>query len=87
MAAKTQISLAVIRVNDIKLHPSILLAIRFFTERLFDLCLFGFVGFFFLLGSGKGCGLWLWHCLDFSLTFFVIKEHPLDVTQNINALL
>ena len=25
--------------------------------RLFDLCLFGFVGFFFLLVSGKGCGL------------------------------
>ena len=25
--------------------------------RLFGLCLFGFVGFFFLLGSGKGCGL------------------------------
>ena len=25
--------------------------------RLFDLCLFGFVGFVFLLGSGKGCGL------------------------------
>ena len=25
--------------------------------RLFDLCLFRFVGFFFLLGSGKGCGL------------------------------
>ena len=24
---------------------------------LFDLCLFGFVGFLFLLGSGKGCGL------------------------------
>ena len=38
--------------------------------RLFGLCLFGFVGFFFLLGSGKGCGLWLWHSLDFSLTFF-----------------
>ena len=38
---------------------------------LFDLCLFGFVGFLFLLGSGKGCGLWLWHSLDFSLTFFV----------------
>ena len=36
--------------------------------RLFDLCLFGFVGF--LLVSGKGCGLWLWHSLDFSLTFF-----------------
>ena len=38
--------------------------------RLFDLCLFGFVGFLFLLGSGKGCGLWLWHSLDFSLTCF-----------------
>ena len=25
--------------------------------RLFGLCLFGFVGFHFLLGSGKGCGL------------------------------
>ena len=25
--------------------------------RLFDLCLFGFVGFIFLLVSGKGCGL------------------------------
>ena len=25
--------------------------------RLFDLWLFGFVGFLFLLGSGKGCGL------------------------------
>ena len=38
--------------------------------RLFDLCLFGFVGFLFLLVSGKGCGLWLWHSLDFSLTFY-----------------
>ena len=25
--------------------------------RLFGMCLFGFVGFLFLLGSGKGCGL------------------------------
>ena len=25
--------------------------------RLFDLCWFGFVGFLFLLVSGKGCGL------------------------------
>ena len=38
--------------------------------RLFNLCLFGFVCFLFLLVSGKDCGLWLWHCLDFSLTFF-----------------
>ena len=38
--------------------------------RLFDLCLFGFVGFLFLLVSGKGCGLLLWHSLDFFLTFF-----------------
>ena len=36
---------------------------------LFGLCLFRFVGFLFLWGSGKGCGLW-WHSLDFSLTFF-----------------
>ena len=38
--------------------------------RLFDLCLFGFVGFLFLLVPGKGFELWLWHSLDFSLTFF-----------------
>ena len=39
--------------------------------RLFGLCLFGFVGFLFLLGSGKGCRLWLWQSLDFSLNFFL----------------
>ena len=39
--------------------------------RLFDLCLFGFVGFLFLLfGSWKCCGLGLWHSLDVSFTFF-----------------
>ena len=38
--------------------------------RLFDLCLFGFVGFLFLLMSGKGCGLWLWYSLEFSPTCF-----------------
>ena len=38
--------------------------------RLLGLCLFRFVGFLFLLGSEKGCGLRLWHSLDFSLTFF-----------------
>ena len=37
---------------------------------LFDLWLFRFVGFLFLLGSGRGCGLWLWQSLGFSLTFF-----------------
>ena len=42
--------------------------------RSFDLCLFGFVDFLFLLGPGKGCGLLLWHSLDFSLTFFVIRN-------------
>ena len=35
-----------------------------------DLHLFGFVCFLFLLMSGKGCGLWFWHSLDLSLTFF-----------------
>ena len=28
-----------------------------FRIRLFGLCLFGFVGFLFLFGSGNGCGL------------------------------
>ena len=42
--------------------------------RLFGLCLFRFVGFLFLLGSGKGCGLWLWHSLDFFLTFFATVQ-------------
>ena len=41
---------------------------------LFDLCLFGFVGLLFLLVSGKGCGLWLWHSLDFSLTLFLLYK-------------
>ena len=37
---------------------------------LLDMRLFGYVGFLFLLVSGKGCGLWLWHSLHFSPTFF-----------------
>ena len=37
--------------------------------RLFDLRLFGFVSFLFVLVSGKGCGLWLWRSLDISPTF------------------
>ena len=40
--------------------------------RFFDLCLFVFVGFLFLLMSGKDCGLW--HSLDFSHTFFNLKS-------------
>ena len=40
-----------------------------FFVRLFDLWLFGFVVFLFLLVSGKGCGLRLWHSLDFFLPF------------------
>ena len=42
---------------------------------LIDLCLFGFVGFLFLLMSGKGCGLWLWHSLNFCLTFFFVDNN------------
>ena len=41
--------------------------------RLFDLSLFGFVCFLFLMVSGKGCVLLLWHSLDFSLTPFVFS--------------
>ena len=50
--------------------------------RLFDLCLFGFVDFLFLLVSGKGCGLWLWHSLDFFLSFFLLLR-----TEMLTALL
>ena len=38
--------------------------------RLFDLCLFRFVGFLFLLGSGKGCGT-PWTFLLFFLIYVV----------------
>ena len=41
---------------------------------LVDLRLFGFVCFLFLLVSGKGCGLWLWHSLNISLTLFFAKR-------------
>ena len=45
---------------------------------LFDLRLFRVVCFLFLLVSGKSCGLWLWHSLDFTLThcfFYKKKRH------------
>ena len=69
-----------------------LILVRF--VRLFGLCLFGFVGFLFLLGSGKGCGLWLWHSVDFSLTFFnrflqiayLLRTLVLPKTPNISCL-
>ena len=54
--------------------------------RLIDLCLFGFVGFLFLLMSGKGCGLWLWHSttilLPFSYTYIVniVKKPKWNLT-------
>ena len=50
--------------------------------RLFNLRLFGFVCFLFLLVSGKGCGLWLWHSLDFSLTFF-LAVFVMEILQKI----
>ena len=50
--------------------------------RLFGLCLFRFVGFLFLLGSGNGCGLWLWHSLDFSLTFSVLRNIHIQNTRS-----
>ena len=55
--------------------------------RLFVLCLFRFVGFPFLLGSGKGCGLWLWHSLDFSLTFFFNNRNKLLTDNFLNRLI
>ena len=52
--------------------------------RLFGLCLFRCVGFLFLLESRKGCGLWLWHSLDFSLTFFTIQQINYQATSTLN---
>ena len=48
--------------------------ISLFFVRFSDLRLFGFVCFLFLLVSGKGCGLWLWHYLVFSLSFFFVMR-------------
>ena len=52
--------------------------------RLFDLCLFGFVGFLFLLGSGRAavcdCGTpWTFHLPFFYLFFF--KMNKIKVTH------
>ena len=44
--------------------------------RLFDLRLFAFVCFLFLLVSGKGCGLRLWHCWTFLSLFFFYFSSP-----------
>ena len=52
--------------------------------RLFGLCLFGFVGFLFLLVSGKGCGLCTWHFLDFSLTFFWVYSNEVEKANFFN---
>ena len=53
---------------------------------LFGLCLFRFVSFLFLLGSGKGFVLWLWHSLDFSLTFFDILCESSSAGQMIHMI-
>ena len=40
---------------------------------LFVLHVLVFVLFLFLLMSGVGCGLWLWHSLNFSINFFILR--------------
>ena len=61
----------ILRGGLLYVFPCVILFLCFSVLLVFyGLCLFRFVGFLFLLGSGKGCGLWLWHFLDFSLTFF-----------------
>ena len=54
--------------------------------RLFDLCLFGFVGFLFLFVSGKGCGLWLWHSLVFSLSLCYSTDRSKAVVPVLDLL-
>ena len=55
--------------------------------RLFDLRLFGFVCFLFLLVSGKGYGMSLWHSLDVSLTFYSFSQHYSLETSNLIMIL
>ena len=44
----------------------------------------GFVFSLFLLVSGKGCGLWLWHSLDFSLNLVLVYQfNTLIITPKI----
>ena len=50
--------------------------------RLFDLRLFGFVCFLFLLVFGKGCCLWFWRSLDFSLNFIWWHVFHCDISQS-----
>ena len=38
--------------------------------------------FFFILVSGRGCGLWLGYSLDFSLTFFPLNMHPFSLRMS-----
>ena len=49
--------------------------------RLFDLRLFGFVCFLFLLVSWRGCSLWPWHSLRFSLTITKTRLYNFDPLQ------
>ena len=51
---------------------------------LFVLCVLVFVIFLFLLVSGVGCGLYLWHSLDFSINRFV-KLHESTVADFVHA--
>ena len=48
---------------------------------LFVLYVLVFVIFLFLLVSGVGCGLCLWHSLDFSINLFVLNDW-----QNLKAV-
>ena len=66
-----------------QMHMHVLSLSRVLTGRIlkcsFDLCLFGFVGFLFLLVSGKGS-------LDFSLTFFFMWTRKTDKTARMRLI-
>ena len=58
-----------------------------------------FCHFLFLLVSGVGCGLWLWHSLDFSINFFAewcrtvipsagfFNSHPTTIIDSFSCIL
>ena len=64
-----------------ELHFMILLSIRngFIMFVYFDASIS--VLFPFLLMSGIGCGLWLWHSPDFSINFISTKQAPFGLSN------
>ena len=56
-----------------------------FFVRLFVLRVFICVSFIFILVSGIGCDLWLWHSLDFSFYFILRSSNSVSFKQSVQG--